>query len=400
VTRERLETRPSRTLRETPLGAVLIGMALAACGGGEEVAAPKTLTFASVSAGNNHACGVTSAGAAYCWGYNGYGELANGSTTSSATPVAVSGGLTFAAVSVGDAVDVLGQHTCGVTRGGAAYCWGYNAFGQLGNDTTSHSATPIAVPGGLTFAAVSAGGTHTCGLTRTGAAYCWGYNVYGGLGDGTTTDSPTPVAVSGGLTFATVSAAELYTCGVTPEGAAYCWGFNFDGQLGDGTTTNRWSPVAVAGGLTFAAVSGGGYGTTCGVTHTGAAYCWGKNGYGELGSGAATYSRSLTPVAVSGGLAFAAVVNGGFHACGVTSAGTAYCWGRNGDGELGNGTTTNSATPIAVSGGLTFAAVSAGNRYTCGLTPAGAAYCWGHNAYGELGNGTTSNSPIPVPVDQ
>jgi alpha-tubulin suppressor-like RCC1 family protein len=104
-------------------------------------------------------------------------------------------------------------------------------------------------------------------------------------------------------------------------------------------------------------------------------------------------------VAVSGGLTFAAVSAGNEHTCGVTIAGAAYCWGENGyGGLLGNGDTTSSSTPVAVSGGLTFAAVSLGMYHTCGVTTASAAYCWGFNSYGELGNGSTANSRTPARV--
>ena len=347
------------------------------------VVAPVTL-----SAGSDHTCGVAGSGAAYCWGTNTYGGLGDGTYGNNRlTPVAVSGGLTFAAVSGG------ALYTCGVTTSGAAYCWGLNNYGQLGNGTTTFSfLTPVAVSGGLTFTAVSTSDYHTCGVTTSGAAYCWGWNNSGGLGDGTSgTDRLTPVAVSGGLTFAAVSTSDSHSCGVTTSGAAYCWGSNAGGALGNGTTTGSTTPVAVFGGLTFAAVSAGTR-YTCGVTPSGAAYCWGDNGYGVLGNG--TTTSSTTPVAVSGGLTFAAVSAGFINACGVTTSGTAYCWGYNGSGELGNGTTTSSATPVAVSGGLTLAAVSVGGSspyqesHTCGVTPSGAAYCWGYNRYGQLGDGT------------
>src|SRR5437016_1869813 len=249
----------------------------------------------------------------------------------------------------------------------------------------------------LTFAAVSAGGGVTCGVTPAGAAYCWGANGGGQLGNGTQINSTRPVAVSGGLTFAAVDPRGASSpCGVTTAGAAYCWGDNIYGELGTGTTSFSHTPVAVSGGHTFAGVSAGGYYATCGVTTAGAAYCWGLNNYGQLGNGSLT--NSSTPVAVSGGLTFATVSAENSYACGVTTAGAAYCWGYNSYGELGNGTKTNSTTPVAVSGGLTLATVSTEYQSACGVTPAGAAYCWGSNSVGQLGNGTTTDSPTPVAV--
>src|SRR5216117_3244304 len=202
---------------------------------------------------------------------------------------------------------------CGVTTGGAAYCWGPNGYGELGNGTTTSSAIPVAVSGGLSFATVSANFESTCGVTTGGAAYCWGVNQQGELGNGSTTGpqtcvnigesypcSLTPVAVSGGLSFATVSAGYLHACGVTTGGAAYCWGYNYDGELGNGSNTGpqvcayepcSTTPVAVSGGLSFATVSAGG-GFTCGVTTGGAAYCWGIDGF--------SFTDNLTPVPVSG----------------------------------------------------------------------------------------------------
>jgi alpha-tubulin suppressor-like RCC1 family protein len=269
------------------------------------VPAASGLSLAALSQGDQHTCGLTASGTPYCWGWNHYGQLGNGSTTDSPVPVAVSGGLTFAAIGTSGPAD----HTCGLTSGGGAYCWGLNSSGQIGaptsntctlplsrKGTVSCALAPVAVSGGLNLAAVSAGASHTCGVTTGGAAYCWGDNLGGDLGDGTTTSRPAPVAVAGGLTFTAVSAGLRYSCGLTSSGAAYCWGTNDHGQLGDGTRTNRATPVAVVGGISFVAVRTGSR-HSCGLTAGGTAYCWGANSNGQLGNGST--ADSYTPVKVA-----------------------------------------------------------------------------------------------------
>jgi Tol biopolymer transport system component/alpha-tubulin suppressor-like RCC1 family protein len=196
----------------------------------------------ALGAGYDHTCGVTTSGASYCWGWNSYGQLGDGTQTSHATPGPVAGELSFTTISVGR------SHTCGVASDGATYCWGrmFREFGP-GEVDRIIGLSPTPLPGGLSFTAVDSRHTfHGCGVTTTSAAYCWGVNSSGELGDGTTArwqDSPVPV--TGGLAFAAVSVGERHTCGVTTGGAAYCWGSNLRGQLGDGTRTVRTTPVPV-----------------------------------------------------------------------------------------------------------------------------------------------------------
>src|ERR1041384_874998 len=244
-----------------------------------------------------------------------------------------------------------------VTTGGVGYCWG--GAGPPATDTAGDAATPwytapAPVAGAPAFTTISRGFLHTCGLTAAGAAYCWGDNFNGQLGDGDSVESSGPKAVVGGLIFKAVSAGVYHTCGVTTTGEMFCWGNNHSGELGNGTISYTNSrPVRISSESSFTTV-GAGYQFSCGLTTSGAAYCWGDNDYGELGTGGTTLSA--VPEPVSGGLKFVTLTTGYFHVCGLTVDGAAYCWGGNSEGELGNGTTHASTTPAAVAGGLTFTA--------------------------------------------
>jgi alpha-tubulin suppressor-like RCC1 family protein len=246
---------------------------------------------------------------------------------------------------------------------------------------------------------VATGAAHTCALAPSGQTYCWGLNAQGQLGDNTTTQRNTPVAVQqGAVTFTSITAGNSFTCGLTSAGATYCWGYNGWGQLGDNTTTQRNTPVAVQqGGVAFTSITAG-LDHTCGLTGAGAAWCWGRNEYGRLGDNSVT--RRLTPVAVQqGGVTFASISAGYAHTCGLTGAGQAYCWGLNYYGQLGDNTTTDRWTPVLVQqAAVTFASIFASSSHTCGLTGAGAAWCWGFNGYGQLGDNTTTQRNVPTAV--
>ena len=173
-----------------------------------------------------------------CWGYNNNGRLGDGTTTTSSTPVAVSlpAGRTATALALGD------WHSCAILDDGSAMCWGYNAFGQLGDGTTTDSNIPVAVnlPAGRTATALAVGGYHSCAILDDGSAMCWGYNFYGQLGDGTTTYSSTPVAVilPAGRTATALALGGAHSCAILDDASTMCWGYNNYGQLGDGTTTD------------------------------------------------------------------------------------------------------------------------------------------------------------------
>jgi len=317
--------------------------------------------------------------------------------------------LGFSAVSDG------GDVTCGVSLAGDVFCWGVNAEGAIGDGTTLDRFYPVLVGQGLDLQLPYSNWQHTCSLTASGQAYCWGLDQSGELGDGspnyaTELRQTLPVAVAGGHIFTSIRAGNTHTCAVATNGDAYCWGDNNSGQLGRDTLTgtcivnnsNRCSnwPILVTGGLTFTQVSAGPWDHSCGVTTSGAAYCWGQGASGQLGTASPLetcvagalppFRCSHTPRLVQGAVVFKAVTAGNNFSCGLDVSGDGYCWGYGNSGELGNGGTVSSAVPGKVSGGVSFADIQAGEWNACGLATTGRVYCWG-GSYGA--------TPAPVRPD-
>lgn len=387
---------------------------------------------AAISTGSNHTCALTIAGGVKCWGDNTWGQVGDATNINRSTPVDVIG------MSSGTIAVTAGSgHTCGLTISGGVKCWGANSSGDLGNGTTNHSFTPVDVPDlGSGVTAVTAGRNHTCALMASGEVKCWGDNRVGHLGDGVPPICVTPVdvmALGGGVSAISVGSSDA--CVLMDAGRVKCWGSHF---LTGGATSELSTPVDLAGlgrevkalslgsvfnicaltsrgeveclsdrgqdqvevvrlGSEVRMVSTGFY--NCAVTVSGGVMCWGEPEYGGLGDG--TTNPSSTPVEVIGLDSGVSSVTVGFsHSCVLMSSGGVKCWGWNAFGQLGDGTNIDRLTPMDVVGlGREVTAIAAGSNHTCALTASGGVKCWGQNEEGQVGNGTHSLMSILAPVD-
>lgn len=349
-----------------------------------------------VSIYRSHACALLNTGSVKCWGENTFGELGDSSFNQSLTPVTAS--------NLGNSAQILDiklslNSTCILKTDNHVYCIGNNIYGNLGdgNPTVSLKIPTKVFNSGASIIAGTKGESHTCYINSSNGVECWGYNYYGQVGDNTNSSRAVPTAVTGlssGVTA--ISAGRYHTCALLTAGDVKCWGQNSSGQLGDNTTINRKTPVSVSGLTNVIAISAGRY-HTCALINTGGMKCWGDNSYGQLGDN--TNTSRTTPVdVVSLGLSVSSFASGYNHTCAVMSDSTIKCWGNNDEGELGDGTTTRSKVPVVVSGIPSGATKVSGAQFATCAVVSQSVKCWGANYSGELGDNTWNQSSLPVNV--
>ena len=337
--------------------------------------------FRQMAAGFSHSCGLTLDGDIFCWGSGADGRLGHGGTRLFLDPVQVAGELEWRRVAAGM------DHTCAVTTSNHAFCWG--------NGSTS----PSRVGELEAVDSLDAEGKATCALVA-GAALCWGDNEYGQLGTGDRDPRGSPTPVAGGHAFVDVRVGGLHACGLEADGEVWCWGMNQHGQLGAPAGAETCgtvypypcstTPVRVETEVRFARIDAGA-GHTCALTAEGAAWCWGNNAYGQLGTGSPQDGNPGPAPVVTDGL-FAQVAAMDRTTCGITQGGAADCWGTN------PGSVTQGADDVV--GGLHWRSLAGAHEHICGATNDGQGFCTGREQFGELGNlGTHQNqgtTPIPL----
>jgi alpha-tubulin suppressor-like RCC1 family protein len=347
------------------------------------------------------------------WGSNSFGQLGDDSTIQRPLPVMVSdtgvlGDKTITAVAGGY------LHSLALCADGTLAAWGYNLFGQLGNDSAVPSSVPMAVDrtgalAGKTVVAISAGPFHNLALCADGTVVAWGYNNCGQLGDGTTVTRRVPVAIApvgalAGKQVVAVAAGAYQSFALCADGTVAAWGYNDEGELGNGTTTGSLVPVAVTSsgalaGKRVAVLAAGQYHTLALCTD-GTLVSWGYNHRGQMGNNSTTNSSQPVVIGSFGALAGKTPVGiraGAYHSLARCADGSAAAWGSNNLGQLGVAGTVSSSIPVAVS--LAAASqIAAGGSHSLALGADGTLFAWGDNGEGQLGDGSITSRSAPAAV--
>ncbi|HEY7627719.1 MAG TPA: choice-of-anchor Q domain-containing protein, partial [Ilumatobacteraceae bacterium] len=320
---------------------------------------------------------VLAVGAPWAWGYNGFGQVGDSTTTNRALATHPDG--------LADAVSICtGQHSLAADADGSVWGWGNNLYGQVGDGTAMDRLSPVVLTGLPTSVDVECGGFHSLALAADGTVWAWGNNDDGQLGDGTTANSSDPSLVGGLSDVAAIAAGFRHSLALLADGSVWAWGWNAYGQLGDGSSASSSTPLQVPGLSDIVAVEAG-LGFSLALAGDGSVWAWGDNAFGQLGDG--SYQSSNTPVHLASVSSIAGLAAGDFHALAVDSDGDVWAWGANGQGQLGDGGFTSSATPVAVGALSNVIAVSAGRAHSLALDSDGSVWSWGYNGLGQLGDG-------------
>jgi YD repeat-containing protein len=333
----------------------------------------------------------------WTWGTNANGQLGDNTATTRSTPVTTfAGGTNWKQVSAGS------NHISAIKTDGTLWTWGANILiigsGQLGDNTATNRSTPVTTfAGGTNWKQVAGGNAHTAAIKTDGTLWTWGYNGYGQLGNNTTTQRNTPVTTfAGGTNWKQVSCGYSHTAAIKTDGTLWIWGSGSDGQLGNNTVISRSTPVTTfAGGTNWKQVESG-YRNTAAIKIDGTLWTWGRNSYGQLGNNT-VISRSTPVTTFAGGTNWKQVDAGIFHCAAIKTDGTLWTWGRNANGQLGNNTAVNRSTPVTTfAGGNNWKQVSCGVNHAIAIKTDGTLWIWGGNGNGQLGNNTTTIRSTPV----
>lgn len=357
--------------------------------------AAAVVIYPKLGGGVYYSTAIDKNGKAFGWGYNPYGQVGDNTIDTPSVPVSVQGAAkTFCEIASGD------YTTIAIDKNGRVWAWGYNFSGQLGNNSSISQRTPVSILGTTkTFCKIDGGNNHTVALEKNGRVWAWGANSVGQLGDNSTTQKCTPISILGTTkTFCQISAGASHTVGIDKNGRAWGWGNNVGGRLGNNSTTNQCTPVSVfAFARTFCKIAAGGSHTVA-IEKTGIVWAWGSNSFGQLGINS-NVSR-LVPTSILGtAKTFCEISAGTSYTVAIDKNGKVWAWGDNQQGQLGDNSTISKLTPVSICGAAkTFCRIVATEAHTIAVDKTGKVWAWGYNTFSGLGNAATANRSTPVAV--
>lgn len=386
-----------------------MGRIMQTCDGSNWKGWPRAIagTWRSLGIGTYHSCGIKPDNSLWCWGKNNNGQVGNGTSGSNVLyPTQISG-----AWSIVGAMDDGGAspgQSCGIKTNGTLYCWGSNENLQGGYTTTGSSNVPRAISAGGTWKSLAVGAYAVCAIKATDSSvWCWGKDDQGERGDGAgdSGSSATGARESTASTWKQIVGGGEYTasqtfCGIKSDDTAWCWGDNQYGQVGDNTTVDKFVPTAVnVTGVTTWKMLAAGDGNACGIKTDGTAWCWGDNSFGGVGNGSVgpsgTKVKVPTAVSTTGVTTWKSISVGSSAACGVKTDNTGWCWGYGQEGNIGDNGTTDRGNPTEFLPGAKWKFIQAASWPTCGIMLNGTLWCWGENQNGGQGLGHTTQTNFP-----
>jgi alpha-tubulin suppressor-like RCC1 family protein len=358
-----------------------------------------TINYGSVSAGLLHSIALTPGGVVWAWGKNTQGQVGIGSVVSpQVSPVQVTAINSVKAIAGG------GGHTLVLKTNGEVWGWGENGQGQLGDKSFT---TPRLAPvkaifgngGGTLMAAIATGENHGLALTPAGAVWTWGLNTFGQLGRNGTTTTNTPAAISGLSNIIAIAAGRNHSFALRNDGALFAWGKNNVGQVGTGSCcANQLTPVQAAGTLGFIVGVTGGFEHSLAIKSDGTVWGWGSNVSGQLGNNTSGTPPQLGPVQATALGSVASIAAGTSHSLALKTDGTAWAWGADDRGQLGNQSVTSSLVPVQTDTLTGIVAIAAGDIHNLAIDATGRVWAWGGNSFGQIGDWTTLDRLTPVSI--
>jgi len=379
-----------------------------------------------IALGGSHSSALSKSGHLFTWGYNGNGQLGDGADANRNVPLSISKSLNLTADETIVGITFGYNHSSALTSNGRFLAWGRNDFGQVGDGTVVGKSAPVDLTSKFNLSSdekisqVSLGSNHSAVLTSKSRVFLWGYNNYGQLGDNSQTNYliPTDMTANFNLnvdeTIKKIVLGEFDSSALTSTNRVLFWGLNTTGQVGDGSKTNRLTPTDItakfdlhAGESVVDICPGGGHSSA--LTSENRLFMWGDNISGQLGDG--TMVAKLSPVditpqfALTAGETITQVLLRGGNSSAITSSARVFTWGNNGFGQLGDGTTVAKSSPVDITSrfdlasGETITQIALGFNHSASLSSKGHLFIWGRNTFGQLGDGTNSDNGTPTLLD-